>query len=75
MVCDGIGEQISILPPAYRTASILYLSHNSISSLMGLRQFKQAQVLSLSDNKVCSCVCCVCRVPRLCFQPRAVELM
>lgn len=45
-------DRVDALPSKYRDASVLFLSHNSISSLAGLSQFRSATMLSLAHNKL-----------------------
>ena len=45
-------QYIDSLPLQFRSAEVVYLSNNSLSSLHGLQQLQAVKVLSLSNNLV-----------------------
>eukprot|EP00736_Rhodelphis_marinus_P007476 Rmarinus@m.13890 len=53
-VVEKYVTEVDLLPPNFRNAETVFLSHNSISSLSGLRQFQNVRVLSIANNCISS---------------------
>ena len=51
-VVDKRLSTIDAVPPAYRPAQRLYMSHNNVRHLTGLAQFAELRLLSAGDNPV-----------------------